>query len=256
LPGVRELLKQREAHTGVNFSRAVQYIRQGFAGTQPFYVSGQHLDDPQEVFRFLLHQRVFLAAHELICPSCGLPSLHSARELDDDVRCPQCGHVFLLAPAIRGDRWRYRLTGLLAQPEQHVLPEDRPVRPPEAIAVLLTEVWLHDAIHSDLLLDTNFALRGHDLDGEIDIVAIQRARLGRTEVVVGECRTEIPFTAENIRKLELIAKRLRAAGLDCFPLFATLRDAFSDEEMALFRELRDRERYGEIVVARPPSLAR
>jgi hypothetical protein len=255
LPGVRELLKQRAAHTGVNFSRAAQYIGEDFAQAQPFYVSGEHLDDPREVFRFLLQQRVFLAAHELICPSCGLPSLHTARELDDDVRCPQCGHVFLLAPAIRGDQWRYRLTGLLAQPEQHVLPEDRPNRPPEAIAVLLTEVWLHDATHSDqLLLDTNYALQGDDLDGEIDIVAIERGRLGHTAVVVGECRTEIPFTAENIGKLELIANRLRAADLDCFPLFATLRETFSDEEIALFRELRDRERYGDIVVPRPPIL--
>jgi DNA-directed RNA polymerase subunit RPC12/RpoP len=255
LPGVRNLLKQREAHMGVNFSRAAQYIREDFAEAEPFYVSGQHLDDPREVFRFLLHQRVFLAAHELTCPSCGLPSLHSARELDDEIRCPQCGHLFLLAPAIRTDQWRYRLTGLLAQPEQHVLPEDRPDRPPEAVAVLLTEVWLHDATHSDqLLLDTNFEVRGDGLDGEIDIVAIERGRLGRTAVVIGECRTEIPFTAENIAKLELLASRLRTVGLDCSPLFATLRNAFSDEEIALFRELRDRERYGDIVVARPPIL--
>jgi hypothetical protein len=255
LPGVRNLLKQREAHMGVNFSRATEYIRAGFAEAEPFYVSGKHLNDPREVFRFLLHQRVFLAAHELTCPSCGLPSLHSARELDDEIRCPQCGHLFLLAPAIRSDQWRYRLTGLLAQPEQHVLPEDRPDRPPEALAVLLTEVWLHDATHSDqLLLDTNFELRGDGLDAEIDIVAIERGRLGRTAVVIGECRTEIPFTAENIAKLELLATRLRTAGLDCFPLFATLRDAFSDGEIALFRELRDRERYGDIVVRRPPIL--
>jgi hypothetical protein len=253
LPGVRNLLKQREAHTGITFSRAAQYIGEGFAAAEPFYVSGQRVDDPREVFRFLLQQRVFLAAHELTCPNCGLPSLHPARELDDEVRCPQCGHIFLLAPAIRGDQWRYRLTGLLAQPEQHVLPEDRPDRPPEAVAVLLTEVWLHDATHSDqLLLDTNYAVRGDGLDGEIDIVAIERGRLGRTGVVVGECRTEIPFTAQNMAKLELIATCLRAAGLDCFPLFATLRDAFSEEEIALFRDLRDRERYGDVVVARPP----
>jgi hypothetical protein len=121
--------------------------------------------------------------------------------------------------------------------------------------VLLTEVWLHDVTHSDqLLLDTNFALRGAGLDGEIDIVAIERGRLGRTAVVVGECRTEIAFTAENVAKLELLANNLRSAGLDCFPVFATLRNAFSDEEIGLFRDLRDRERYGDIVVARPPIL--
>lgn len=253
LPGVRNLVKQREAHIGINFSRAEQYIGEGFAAAEPFYVSGQHLDDPRKVFRFLLQQRVFLAAHELTCPNCGLPSLHPARELDDEVRCPQCGHVSLLAPAIRGDQWRYRLTGLLAQPEQHVLLEDRPDRPPEPIAVLLTEVWLHDATHSSqLLLDTNYVVRGDSLDGEIDIVAIEPGRLGRTAVVVGECRTEIPFTAQSVTKLELIATRLHAAGLDCSPLFATLRDAFSEEEIALFRELRDRERYGDVVVPRPP----
>jgi hypothetical protein len=68
------------------------------------------------------------------------------------------GHVFLLAPAIRGDLWRYRLTGLLAQPDQHVLSEDRPNRAAEAIAVLLTQIWLHDDEVSDRkpmrLLDT------------------------------------------------------------------------------------------------------
>jgi hypothetical protein len=255
LPGVRNLIKQREAHTGINFSRAAQYIGESFAAAEPFYVSGQHLDDPREVFRFLLQQRVFLAAHQLTCPNCGQPSLHPARELDDDIRCPQCGHEFLLAPTLRGDQWRYRLTGLLAQPEQHVLPEDRPDRPPEAVAVLLTEVWLHDATHSDeLLLDTNYAVSGDGLDGEIDIVAIERGPLGRTGVIVGECRTEIPFTTQHVAKLELIATRLRTAGLACTPLFATLRDTFSEEEIALFRELRDRERYGDIVVPHPPIL--
>lgn len=62
------------------------------------------------------------------------------------------------------------------------------------------------------------------------------------------------FSSARRPLLELLADRLREAGLECFPLFAALRDAFSDEEIALFRELRDRERYGDIVVARPPIL--
>jgi DNA-directed RNA polymerase subunit RPC12/RpoP len=257
LPGVRELLKQREAHTGLLLSRAVEFIRDGFAEAEPFYVSGEHLDDPQEVFRFLLRQRVFLAAHELVCPNCGITSMHAARELDDEVRCPQCGHVFLLAPTLtlRGNQWRYRLTGLLAQPEQHVLPEDRPDRPTEAVSVLLTAAWLHDASAlNGLLLDTNYTLRGDDLDGEVDLVGVQTGQRGKVSVLVGECRTENRLTEDDVSKMERIASCLRGAGLDCYPLFAVLRDSLSDEEVALFCALRDCERYGDHLNPRPPII--
>jgi hypothetical protein len=104
------------------------------------------------------------------------------------------------------------------------------------------------------IVDANFTVRGDNIDGEIDIVAIERSRLGRTGLVVGECRTENRFTEDDVSKLEAIAAKVRGAGIDCYPLFATLRDGFMDAELALFKALRDRERYGEFVVARPPIL--
>jgi len=253
LPGVRKLLGQRAAHLGVRAGVAIQTIGEGFGGAGHFYVSGEHLDRPAKVFRFLLAQRVFLATYELDCPNCRLPSLSPSRALDDEVRCPKCGATFLLAPALDRDQWRYQLTGLLGQPEQHVFEDDQEERPPEAIAVLLTLVWFHDAkAGSDPLLDANYTVRIDGADREVDIVAIERGRDGEVALLLGECRTGGRFSADDVDKLSAIAERLRGAGLSCHLVFATLRDELSHEEIELFRELRDHERIGENVLRRPP----
>jgi hypothetical protein len=255
LPGVRKLVSSRDAHLGVRGGVAVQTINEGFAAAGRFYVSGEHLDTTRKVFRFLLARRVFLASYELECPNCRLASLYSPRALEDDVGCPKCGTTFLLAPAIDRDQWRYQLSGLLGQPEQHVLEEDREERPPEAVGVLLTLVWLHDAdVGDDLLLDTNYEIRGEGINGEIDIVAIERRRDGEVSVLLGECRTGGRFSDDDIEKMHAVAERLRAAGVGCHLLFATLRGELSADEIGLFRALRDREQIGDHVLPRPPII--
>lgn len=255
LPGVRKLVGERVAHHGARAAVAIQTIGEGFADAERFYVSGEHLDRPAKVFRFLLAQRVLLATYELECPNCRLPSLYAPRALDEEVRCPKCGATFLLAPALDRDQWRYQLTGLLGQPEQHVFEADREERPPEAVGVLLALVWLHDAdAGSDLLLDANYAIRGDGVAGEVDLVAIERSRHGDVTVLLGECRSGGRFTEDDVEKLNAIAEKLRTAHIGSQLLFATLRDRLSDEEVELFRALRDRERIGEHILPRPPII--
>jgi hypothetical protein len=253
LPGVRKLVGLRAAHVGLGWRQAIQTITEGFAAVGHFYVSGEHLDSAAKVFRFLLSRRVFLTSYELVCPNCELPSLYPPSALDDEVRCAKCGATFLLAPAIGTNQWRYQLTGLLGQPEQHVFEHDHEERPPEAVGVLLTLAWLDDAdAGADLLLDTNYAIRGDGVNGEVDVLAIERSRDGDVTVLVGECRTGGRFTERDVEKLEAIAERLRAARIHCRLLFATLRDELDDEEVTLLRAVRDRNRVRDQIIPRPP----
>lgn len=255
LPGVRRLVESRAAHTGLAFSAAAETIRNGFADAEPFYVSGRRLTEPADVFRFLLERRPFIAGLELRCPRCEHASVFAPRDLDDELRCPKCGEPFLFAPTLRGDPWRFRITGLLEQRAQHVFADDPDRRPPEAPAVLLTLVWLHDAAGgSGPLWETNLLVRGDEIAFEVDAVALELGRQGEVSLALGECRSGRGFADRDVERLERIAERLHEIGVETHLLFSTLRDDFEADEISRFRDLRDRERIGEHILPRPPIL--
>lgn len=242
LPGVRCLVASRDAHMGLMHAQASAFIRDRFATARPFYVSGQRLDDPRRVFDFLLERSIFVAGLELRCPHCAHRSILPPRLLDDEVRCPKCRHDFLLAPHVKQERdqWRFILSGLLEQGAQHALPDDRQHRPPELVAVLLTLVWFHDFDSADLMIDANYRVTGNGIEGELDLIGVERRHDGGVSVLIAECRTEGEILDGDVAKLSDIADRFRAVGLTAHPAFALIRPTITEVEAERLRAMRDR----------------
>jgi hypothetical protein len=97
-------------------------------------------------------------------------------------------------------------------------------------------------------------VRSDQIETEVDLLALELGSQGGVSLALGECRSRGFFVDRDVDRLDVIAERLRAIGVTCHLLFATLRDAFEPEEVERFRALRDRERVGEHIIARPPIL--
>ncbi|MDX6450676.1 MAG: hypothetical protein QOH16_725 [Gaiellaceae bacterium] len=259
-PGVRELIALREAHTGIARTHAVNLIADSgnFRHAEPFYVSRRRIQNPSELFDFLLSRNVFLPGLELLCTRCHQHSVHELGQLGDDVRCPRCGNVFGVGPALTKDPFRYRISGLLEQRGQHVYATDRERRPAEAPSVLLTWLALYNFVGSgSLTILPSHLLAGTIPNCESDLIALERSRAlerNGAAVVFAECKTLGEVTDADVMNLGRAAAAVRATGIDSYVLFSTLKERFSDKELWRFLMLRDTELIGDTILARPPIL--
>jgi hypothetical protein len=58
---------------------------------------------------------------------------------------------------------------------------------------------------------------------------------GRSEIVVGEVKNNNPLDSDDVEHLLAVQKWFLGRGLHCYPLFATLQDAMSPEEVSILR---------------------
>jgi hypothetical protein len=261
IPGVRKLLSRNDALTGLSRVQAREAIRDGgsFESAEHFYVSGGRLATPDEVFDFLLSRRIFLPGLEIGCPQCLHKSFLAAGELADVVRCPKCSFEFLLAPSLKRDQWRYRLSGLLEN-RAHRLATQQPDSQPEAIPVLLALLMLseHSSIRGSLLLETNHDLTGAAIrDCESDLLAMvhgDRDEETKPHVLVGECKGRGAVSQDDVDKLGTVVNALRESGLRADMLFATTRSEFTDGELALFKNYFESQQEPHPALRRPPIL--
>jgi hypothetical protein len=242
LAGVRSLLASTVARTGISRNRAKEMIRDrgAFANSDPVYVGGAHLS-VDDVWRLLLERRVFLPGLQLACRWCQQTSFLSAKELDDEIRCPKCGRSLLLGPAIVGDPLRFRLSGLLEELPGRTSASDE--SQPEAIPVLLTLLFLSTRMSGaeGLILQTNHDLSGDAIgDCETDFVAVEYGSRPRphTHILIGECKGRGRVDDDDVTKLWAVRQALQATnGVRCDLVFATTRDSFDQSEMDLFNDL-------------------
>jgi hypothetical protein len=237
LPGVRRLLASTAARTGIRRKAAEDLINdQGsFAAGPPMYSGGRRLG-PRDLLAFLATRRIFLPGLALECARCRHTRFYPAKELDDEIRCPRCGHTFPLGPALVGDPIRLRLSGLFEEPGDRALREGQPA----AIAVLLTLLYIsewHMGIDG-YVFDVSYDLHGPRIPTcETDLVAISygtRPDL-HTHILIGECKGQGRIEQDDITKLARVADAIRSSGLACDLIFSTTRAAFSEEELDLFR---------------------
>jgi hypothetical protein len=250
LPGVRKLLASPSARIGIarGAARGLIHDQGRIEQAERLWLGGEQLDAGR-IWEFLLHRRVFLPGIETKCPWCQHASFYRPRDIEDDLQCPRCGRTFPLGPAIERDPVRFRMSSLLeprgdepAGGQRRTLFDHQPA----AVPVLLTLLCLGDWAGSGdgFVLDTSYSLTGDDIDScETDIVAIAYGARGETHthVLVGECKGQGHVTADDVRKLSAVSNRLRASGgVDCDVVFSTTRAAFTDDELALFRDYYER----------------
>jgi hypothetical protein len=256
LPGVRKLLSSSAARRGIarGPARGLIHDRGRIAQADRIWIGGDELDAAR-VWEFLLHRRIFLPGIETTCPWCQHASFYRPRDVDDDLDCPKCGRRFPLGPAIAGDPVRFRISGLLEprpdeerarvdrerQTGERASTEEAGGHQPAAVPVLLTLLFLSEwsAGHEGAVFDTSHNLKGERIeDCESDFITLTYG--GRpenhTHVLVGECKGRGRITAEDVRKLSLLSDQIKASGIDCDIVFSTTRSAFTEDELALFRD--------------------
>jgi hypothetical protein len=219
LPGLRKvLINPDRAHT---WNEALRLIHDGGS-----FARYRNVSSAAEVFTGLLKKGVFHAGLHVPCPECSVTSRYVADALGARLECPRCGSAFLLAPELSRANWRYQPSGFFAIHRQH-----------GSIPVILTLMRLHHhASERALFLCPPQELSGDGLDCEVDVVALAQDREGQPTLAVGECKGgSEPITESDVTDILAVASRLEDSGLQCFPLFSTTRDRFTETEIELFK---------------------
>ncbi len=222
LPGVRKMLARSSAT--YSWRDALRAIED--EGTYSTYTN---VGTAAQTFQRLLESGVFQAGLHLRCPACTITSRYPPGVLDAEVRCPRCGTEFLLAPTLPESHWEYQASGFFAHHREH-----------GAIPVILTMLRLeHDvgmAALRALFLAPSHTLAWDGFDCESDFLALSQGHDGSIVVAIGESKGgPQKIEPDDVRNLKAVADRVRKAGIECYVVLATTRDAFSDDEIEAFR---------------------
>lgn len=235
ITGVRKLLAMEKARRGIKRQRAVEAIRDNdrTLGQTTFDRFKHYWRDitPQSILAILLERGVFRAGLELSCPRCRLLPFIEADRIGDEVQCALCGFRFPLAPLVHGKEWVFRISGVF----------EREGSPQGAVPAILA---MTELARRELLLGSTTVRPATDVtfDGkscETDLIGLEISNDGFPSVVIGECKGQGEIDENDITNLKEIRARLRGSGVECFLLFAVLRERFTDEEVALLRNLSD-----------------
>lgn len=75
---------------------------------------------------------------------------------------------------------------------------------------------------------------------ESDLVAVEISPDGIPSVCLGECKERGRIEREDVERLSRVRSAIRRSGVECYVLFAVLRESFSDVELSMLRELSTR----------------
>ncbi len=232
LPGVRDLIGKYSADQSFTRSAAIATIGrldQASKGPSEFgrlYVQGRALT-PHSAFDYLLGKQVFRAGLRLVCPNCELDNWIYLDNVMTVTRCEYCGKDFNVTPQLkdRGD-WRFRRSGLFGKDNHQG----------GAIPVVVTLQQLQTALHDHVLAYTT----GTELEPvslgtekcETDFVLISESLPERImQITIGECKGGMEITADDVRKLTLVADAL-TRDHDCEPFIVFSKTSqFTPEEV-------------------------
>lgn len=243
-PGVRDLFSSDDPYAE---EEVLQKLR-----------AGGGLDEvpraktPTLAFDLLLAREALRPALRLKCPECRIWRLFPPDALATKVQCPGCGAAFLLASHLRkppGEKqrysWRFQRSGLLAE-RGHA----------GALPVVLTMLTLSNTLHSAsaLFLLASHTLRGSGIDCETDLLVLELDMHGKPAIAIGEVKgRDVIVEERDVSNLEAVSECIVESGVDCYLIFSTTGQ-WTDDELTLFREYRDRHRSPEGYPLRPAPI--
>lgn len=237
IAGVRTLIENHRPDQSFDRGTAMQIINGQGAGRplsdyQWLYIQarkpGSKLKNG-EVLSYLLDKGVFRAGLKFDCPSCQLEFWRSLDESRSRLDCEYCGHSFNVSPQLRDKAWAFRRSGLFGNDDHQE----------GAVPVLLTLqqlMGMHRSGHAVYTTAMTLLPKGADmLACETDfIVMTESPGDRRIEIVIGECKTRKPITADDVEKLTRVADAFPEDRYDVYIVFARLTP-FSPEEVELIR---------------------
>jgi hypothetical protein len=236
IAGVRNLIENHKPEQSFDRGCAMQTIM-GKGTTNPLsnyqylYIEprepGSELT-PGSVLSYLLDKGVFRAGLKFDCPNCQLEFWRSLDDAKTHLECEYCGHDFNVASQLKDKAWAFRRSGLFGRNDHQE----------GAIPVLLTLQQLKRNSIRDTLFSTamNFRPKGAAIqECESDFVMVRSRNVDhRIEVVIGECKTRSPITADDVRKLATIADTFPSVQYNVYIVFSKLA-SFSEEEIEIIK---------------------
>lgn len=235
--GVRELIERHRPDQSFSRATAKQTIRahgtdHDIASYDWLYIeprpSGVVLT-ADAVLSHLLDKGVFRAGLEFSCPSCQLNFWRSLDDAKARLECEYCGHIFNTGPQLRDKDWAFRRSGLFGRDDHQE----------GAIPVLLALQQLvrgHE-LGNDSLYTTALELKPKAAaiePCETDLVVVHTGgRDRRTQVIIGECKSNMPITVADVRKLKAVADAFPTDRFDVYVVFVRLSPFSADEVEAI-----------------------
>jgi hypothetical protein len=236
--GVRDLLQEFSLSKSFSHKQALARIGPGFDAYRRLFIEPRVHNElqVQDVFLHLVKRKVIRPGVELECPNCQLAEWHSINDLAETVRCPFCGSHFDSADQLRDGNWIYRVSGLFARSRDHEGSIPVILALLQALRCLRTRgvTWLTG-------MELNWSESGTVTTGETDLVVLTRNYAGQAELLLGECKTNMEISSEQIDRLIAAAKRFAGLGIKSYVLFAKAGGQFTVQELDVINEHRARD---------------
>ncbi len=246
--GVRRLLKELRPPDTTTWNRALRTIGQeGFDRFRSLYIESRkspHLT-PGDVLNFLITKEIIRPRlrwwprlrrlkEDIRCQHCSLTSSVPLRAFEGAWSCPFCKNeedlAARLATDFRGGRpeWLLARSGLFAK--------DNNLE--GALPVILALLQLLRVLDWRFVYSTAMNLKIAERQCETDLVVLSYGHREGIEMALGECKDEGGvITEQDVANLRLAWTQFQASRITAYLIFAKTTDAFTQEELALFRAL-------------------
>jgi hypothetical protein len=233
VPGVRNLLRQFKPDESINRKRAAEVIHDRGSLDRHTDVSLGREIAPGElkyaIFDHLLEKGVLRPGLEIPCDHCRLTNWLTPRGLDDIFLCVYCGHENKTNLLLhRFGEWKYRKSGLFSRQNNQE----------GAVPVILTLHFFERRLSmAEFFWSTSLKLTVDGRECETDLFALH-ANGRDVQVVIGECKSAGGIIDDNdMENLPLVRQKFIEQDIMCYLVFAKAADAYSGEEIGLFKRL-------------------
>jgi hypothetical protein len=242
-PAVREVLVSTVRSPTGKTVRQLRDSAKKNRGSWPGRLSWRQDPDvyAEQVVNLLLYRKLLRPHLSVRCPECAITTTMRPEDLGTSMTCDMCSAEFPLGFALAHGRsnasWHYRL--------HQDIGEDRLL---EALAVIATASALGSPglFESANLHQFGVQLKtprqprqppGHEC--ELDVLMVVHDR-GQPEVIVGEVKNQGSLEEQDLDNLLRVQSWFLGRGIDCYPLFAALRDELRADERDLLRSACER----------------
>ncbi len=199
------------------------------AGEWPESFFGRGRNYPAWAVQWLCDKGLLQARLKSKCPNCGNTLTLAPAELSNSVTCPLCLTSRPLALHLTALRPEWRLA--LHKDVQHErLFETMPV-----MAALSLIAGARGYSGEDVHSAVGVRLSHTEVECELDLVVASRERQFPL-VIIGECKSyRDSITTADIDNLAKVQKLFLNEGVECYVLFATMREQFDEAEVSALR---------------------
>jgi len=252
--GVRRLIGSLKADESIKWNDAAKTIGQDcFNKFKDLHIELRDTSEltPNDAFNFLLKKKIFSPKigfrHKLFrkkwsfkCKNCGLEEKILLKDFEDLWRCTNCKYQHYM-PIYIADNfkkhekncWNFKKSGLFARDnnQEGAIP---------VIISLLTFARILD--RSKFIYTTSLKLE-NDMKCEIDFCVLHYDQGKNIQLGIAECKSERQrINQQDIDNLKQVQDKVNRFGFDCYIIFSKTADSYEQDELDLFKSLKNEHR--------------